>query len=118
MIFIYTYEPNGNITNIIVGTSLNETQDYHYDFLNRLTSANAYTTGNTSNIKYSQQFSYDKVGNITKLNNWITPAPSSTPTNTATTTSTSTNTATTSPTNSPTETMTPVPTDTSTDTPT
>jgi RHS repeat-associated protein len=67
--FAYTYDPLGNIKSI-TDSVLNETHQYSYDFLNRLTSANGYTTGNSSDVKYNQQFTYDKVGNITLLNDW------------------------------------------------
>ncbi|MCE9646910.1 MAG: DUF11 domain-containing protein [Chloroflexi bacterium] len=72
--FGYTYDPAGNITGI-TDAALNETHQYTYDFLSRLKTASAFTTGNTSAIKYDQQFEYDKVGNITEMNNWVTPTP-------------------------------------------
>src|SRR5690606_36671645 len=50
---------------------------------NRLTSAEAYTTGGPTNYKYRQQWMYDEIGNILQMNDRITseqayqvPAPS------------------------------------------
>src|SRR5690606_9126127 len=64
--FGYTYDNAGNITQIIDGV-LTETHEYEYDFLNRLTSAEAYTTGGPTNYKYRQQWMYDEVGNILQM---------------------------------------------------
>jgi YD repeat-containing protein len=69
--FAYSYDNAGNITQI-TDYVLSETHDYQYDFLNRLTSAEAYTTGAATNYKYRQQWTYDAVGNITQMNDWIT----------------------------------------------
>ncbi|MFN8414081.1 MAG: LamG-like jellyroll fold domain-containing protein, partial [Anaerolineales bacterium] len=71
--FAYTYDSNGNILSIN-DSKLNETHTYSYDFLNRLKTVEAVTT-NTTTIKYSQEFDYDKVGNILDVNDWTTPTP-------------------------------------------
>ncbi|MEW6402626.1 MAG: SpvB/TcaC N-terminal domain-containing protein, partial [Chloroflexota bacterium] len=52
--FDYQYDPAGNITQII-DAALGETHTYQYDFLNRLTSAQAYTTGSPTDYKYQQE---------------------------------------------------------------
>jgi YD repeat-containing protein len=74
MNFGYSYDNAGNITNIS-DVKLNEAHEYQYDFLNRLVSAKGYTSGNGSDIKYFQQYSYDQVGNIAQLNDWVTAIP-------------------------------------------
>ena len=76
----YSYDSNGNIINLIDGTA-NETSFYHYDSLNRLTSAIGAVGISTAMPEpatpqtYGQQFGYDKVGNILQVNNWGTPPP-------------------------------------------
>ncbi|MFA6273772.1 MAG: SpvB/TcaC N-terminal domain-containing protein, partial [Candidatus Paceibacterota bacterium] len=60
----YTYDNVGNITKIIDSSNTNsaKTVDYVYDDLNRLTSAVATNTANNQN--YTQNFTYDVLGNI------------------------------------------------------
>jgi RHS repeat-associated protein len=60
MYFSYLYDPAGNITRID-DFLLGETHSYTYDFLNRLTSADAQ---DGDDHPYSQIFAYDQVGNI------------------------------------------------------
>ncbi|MBI5953670.1 MAG: hypothetical protein HY865_18605 [Chloroflexi bacterium] len=74
MNFAYTYDDAGNILTITDGLGdINETHTFTYDFLNRLTAARANTTGNASDVKYDQYFTYDQVGNITQMNDWVIP---------------------------------------------
>ncbi|MEW6093469.1 MAG: LamG-like jellyroll fold domain-containing protein [Chloroflexota bacterium] len=62
--FAYDYDDNGNITQI-TDIVLNEVHSYGYDGLNRLASALG-ETGTTpgGDDLYSQDFSYDKIGNM------------------------------------------------------
>ncbi|HET9410040.1 MAG TPA: FG-GAP-like repeat-containing protein [Candidatus Sulfotelmatobacter sp.] len=59
----YTYDANGNITQIVTNAQANgsTTIDYAYDSLNRLTVA---SSSNISGQIYRQTFTYDPVGNI------------------------------------------------------
>ncbi|MDB4940249.1 MAG: hypothetical protein JWO40_674 [Candidatus Doudnabacteria bacterium] len=62
----YTYDNNGNITQIVdaSGTNSSKTVAYVYDDLNRLTSATA--TGVASGQStYTENYAYDAIGNIT-----------------------------------------------------
>jgi RHS repeat-associated protein len=75
MNFAYAYDQAGNIKQI-KDDLLNETHTYNYDFLNRLISAEGVTTNsNPSDYKYRQQFTYDQVGNITQMNDWVISTP-------------------------------------------
>ncbi len=60
----YTYDANGNITQIIdtSGTDTAKTAIYTYDALNRLTSASA--TGSANGDNYVRSYAYDAIGNI------------------------------------------------------
>lgn len=60
----YTYDPNGNITKVVDGSSsvTAKTSDYTYDDLSRLTIAS--TTNAVSGTNYLQNFAYDVLGNI------------------------------------------------------
>ena len=64
--FDYQYDPAGNITQL-TDHVLDETHTYQYDFLNRLTSAEAV---NDTDFAYRQTFEYDKVGNILSRQDW------------------------------------------------
>jgi hypothetical protein len=72
--FTYSYDSAGNITQITDGV-LNETHEYEYDFLNRLTHAEAYATGDPEDYKYRQGFVYDPLGNMLHMSDWIIPTP-------------------------------------------
>ncbi len=113
--FSYEYDQIGNILKI-EDAILDETIEYTYDDLNRLTSAVDYTD---STINYAQTYAYDEIGNITEVRDWdtatnnvyqVTITPTLTPTNTVTPTVTLQTYAT--------PTATPVPTATATLTPT
>ncbi len=113
--FSYEYDQIGNILKI-EDTILDESIEYTYDDLNRLTSAVDYTD---STINYSQSYAYDEIGNITEVRDWdtatnnvyqVTITPTLTPTNTVTPTATLQTYAT--------ATATPIPTATATLTPT
>jgi YD repeat-containing protein len=67
MNFSYSYDNNGNITQIQDGT-LNENATYTYDGLNRLTHANSTNTSTLASI-YNQNYTYDKLGDIL----WVGP---------------------------------------------
>jgi RHS repeat-associated protein len=84
--FRYTYDSAGNIKNI-TDTALSETHDFTYDALNRLQTAKAFTIDHIDQVKYDQEFEYDKVGNITQMNDWVISTATSTATPTATPTS-------------------------------
>lgn len=60
----YTYDPNGNITQITDNSASNAaiTVNYAYDGLNRLISASS--SNATSGPNYYQGFTYDPVGNL------------------------------------------------------
>ncbi|MFT3893673.1 MAG: DNRLRE domain-containing protein [Anaerolineales bacterium] len=64
--FDYLYDPAGNITQL-TDHVLNETHTYDYDFLNRLSFAEAVSNDDYS---YRQSFEYDKVGNILARKDW------------------------------------------------
>lgn len=71
MDFGYLYDQAGNITQL-TDQVLNETVTYDYDFLNRLTFAEAEDISPTGEGDYSyrQSFEYDKVGNILSRREW------------------------------------------------
>lgn len=62
----YTYDANGNITQIAdtSNTNASKTVAYVYDDLNRLTSATASSVA-SGQVPYIQTFSYNAIGNIT-----------------------------------------------------
>jgi len=62
----YTYDPVGNITQIVnsASTSAQATTAYTYDTLNRLLSASA---PSATSSPYAQTFTYDLLGNITAI---------------------------------------------------
>jgi len=62
----YTYDNNGNITQIVDAsdTDSSKTVDYVYDDLNRLTSATA-TNVASGQSTYTKTYTYDAIGNIT-----------------------------------------------------
>jgi YD repeat-containing protein len=61
--FIYTYDANGNITNITDNskTGTGKTANFAYDPLNRLTSASTTVATSTS---YTHSYTYSPIGNI------------------------------------------------------
>ncbi len=71
--FDYEYDPAGNITELTDGV-LDEIHSYQYDFLNRLTSAEAAEDASVASgdFAYRQTFEYDKVGNILTRQDWET----------------------------------------------
>ncbi|WKZ38421.1 MAG: RHS repeat-associated core domain-containing protein [Anaerolineales bacterium] len=72
--YAYTYDNAGNIRQITDGI-LGETHVYEYDFLSRLTTAEAYTSASPTDYKYRQHFLYDRTGNIQQMNDWVIPTP-------------------------------------------
>jgi RHS repeat-associated protein len=66
--YAYTYDLNGNITNIVntSGNDTGETVVYTYDPLNRIKTATA--SSSISGNNYAETYSYDALGNITAKN--------------------------------------------------
>lgn len=60
----YTYDPNGNITQLVDNSQVNtkKTVGYAYDPLNRLTQASS--TGAVAGQNFTENYAYDAVGNI------------------------------------------------------
>jgi RHS repeat-associated protein len=65
--FVYRYDRAGQITQFVTmyneGANLSSIQDFTYDHLNRLLTAKA--DGSITNAKYSHNYGYDKLSNIT-----------------------------------------------------
>lgn len=59
----YTYDPNGNITQLVDNSQVNtkKTVGYAYDALNRLTQASS--TGAVAGQNFTENYAYDAVGN-------------------------------------------------------